>query len=125
GEGATLTLKANYGPATRFPYVTPHFARVLVLRSNTPVGRSMAEFYLAVHDEVLKFLRGEARSDHFFSTINTMNETLGSLEDHQKSYFEDLAKKVVFEPLAASVQDDGAQVVPESPAINPDTIANI
>ncbi|CAK9038543.1 unnamed protein product [Durusdinium trenchii] len=110
GEGATLTFKANCGPATKFPYVTPHFARVLVLRSNTPVGRSMAEFYLAVHDEVLKFLRGEAlgfdragvkavervdtlkrkreelevteaRSQQFFSNISALQDTIGFFRD--------------------------------------------
>lgn len=53
-----IVFRRDCGPATKFPYVTPHFARILMLRSTTTVGRELADFYLAVHDELLSFLRG-------------------------------------------------------------------
>ncbi|CAK9115451.1 Uncharacterized protein 015R [Durusdinium trenchii] len=130
GDGATLTFKASCGAATKFPFVTPHFARVLVLRSNTPVGRCMAEFYLAVHDEVLKFLRGEAsgfdnmpepervsplkrkreelemaeiRRREFFAAMNAMRDVFG-MDDRDLIYYKDVAKEVLIKPLIASAQ---------------------
>ena len=44
---------------TRYPMVTPHFARVLMMRSTSQIGRELADFYTVVHDELRAYLRGK------------------------------------------------------------------
>jgi len=54
-----IVFRRDCGNKAKFPLVTPHFARVLLMRSAATVGRELVEFHMAVHDEVLKFVRGE------------------------------------------------------------------
>lgn len=44
---------------TKYPVVTPHFARVLIMRSTASLGRELADFYTVIHDELRAYLQGK------------------------------------------------------------------
>jgi hypothetical protein len=57
--GEIIEFSRNAGNAAKFPFITPRFARVLLLRSTSKIGRELVNFYTTIHDELLNYLRGK------------------------------------------------------------------
>lgn len=55
-----IVLRPDPRNRAKYPFVTPDFARKLILQSQTPVGREICAFYSVVHDETIDFIRGRA-----------------------------------------------------------------
>lgn len=77
-SAAPIQVLRSAGNAAKWCFITPRFARVLILRSPQPLARGLAEFYLAIHDEVVKFSRGES------SLIDTIGQKRKIEEDPEE-----------------------------------------
>lgn len=97
-DSEKIVFRRDAGNAAKFAFVTPHFARVLMLRSTSQVGRELAEFYLAVHDEVIKFLRGDA------SKFDTLKRTRTG-DDLEDISLEREMKRIKIEEASVKVHD--------------------
>lgn len=53
-ENESIVISKNAGNAAKWYFITPAFARLLLFNTTQPVGRQLSQFYLAVHDSVLR-----------------------------------------------------------------------
>ncbi|CAK9035010.1 unnamed protein product [Durusdinium trenchii] len=79
----TLTLNYDRGPV---PFVTPHFARLLVIRDTGPVGRIITEFISGVQDEAIKLFLDKPSARHQ-SPHDILEQSVGIISSkHAKAF---------------------------------------
>lgn len=57
--GLAVIINHDAGNASKFPFVTPTFARELFAASNKTVGKEMTKFFIRIHDVVMEYLDGQ------------------------------------------------------------------